>query len=114
MTRDPRLYLDEILESINQIETYTADLTAEQFQSNLLIQDAVARRLEIIGEAVKHLPAEITDRHPDVPWKRVAGMRDVLIHGYFGVDMELTWTVVKSSLPDLRTSIGAIIEEMAS
>ena len=114
MTRDPRLYLDEILESITQIETYTAGLTAEQYQGNQLVQDAVVRRLEIIGEAVKHLPAEIKEQHSEVPWKRIAGTRDVLIHEYFGVDVDLTWAVVKDSLPILRSQVTAILADMSA
>ena len=77
-----------------------------------MLQDAVVRRLEIIGEAVKHLPAEIKERNPDVPWKRIAGTRDVLIHDYFGVDVDLTWAVVKNSLPALRTQVTAILAEL--
>jgi uncharacterized protein with HEPN domain len=72
MSRNPRLYLEEILDSIAQIETYTSGLSQELYQADRLVQDAVLRRIEIIGEAVKHLPDEIKSRHPDVPWRNIA------------------------------------------
>lgn len=113
MSRDPRLYLDEILESIAQIETYTTGLTADQYQEDRLVQDAVVRRLEIIGEAVKHLPSEIKDRNPDIPWRQIAGTRDVLIHDYFEVDIDLTWAVVQTSLSSLKARVAAILHELS-
>jgi len=67
------------------------------------------RRLEIIGEASKKIPATIKAQHPDIPWREMAGMRDILVHEYFGVDLELTWTTVKGSLPDLKQQLSSII-----
>ena len=113
MKRDVRVYLEDILESIAKIEAYTADMTQEQFKENEQVQDAVIRRLEIIGEAVKHIPGDIRDRHPTIPWKNIAGMRDILIHGYFGVHVERTWKVVKENLPSLKEEILVIKAELA-
>ncbi|KMP11026.1 hypothetical protein UZ36_05790 [Candidatus Nitromaritima sp. SCGC AAA799-C22] len=112
MKRDIRVYLEDILESIAKIEAYTADMTQEQFEGNDQVQDAVIRRLEIIGEAVKHIPGDIRDRHSNIPWKNIAGMRDILIHGYFGVHIERTWKVVKENLPSLKKETQAIQTEL--
>jgi len=112
MDREPLFFLEDVLDCIRQIETYTAELSAESFLEDTLVQDAVLRRLQIIGEAVKRLPAEIRDRYPAVPWRRIAGTRDVLVHSYFGVDLELAWSMVKDHLPPLERQIVAIVAEL--
>ena len=99
----------ESMESINLIEVYTVRISKEDFLKSEQIQDAVMRRLEIIGEASKKIPATIKAQHPDIPWREMAGMRDILVHEYFGVDLELTWTTVKGSLPDLKQQLSSII-----
>ena len=76
------------------------------------IQDAVIRRLAVIGEAVENVSPEFRGKHPDVPWRKVAGMRDVLIHDYFGVDLELTWIVIRRDLPKLKQEIAKIVENL--
>lgn len=108
MRRQPQAYLDHVLESIQLIEEYTAGATKEDFLQSVKLQDLVMRRLEIIGEAVKHLPDEIKIANPDIPWKKIGGMRDVLIHEYFGVDLNLTWEAVQKNLPMLKLSVEKI------
>ena len=87
MTRDMRLYIEDILDSIAKIEQYTKDINEQKFLTNTQVQDSVLRRLEIIGEAVKSIPNTLRDKYPQIPWKRIAGLRDVLIHEYFGVNL---------------------------
>ncbi|KAF5421314.1 MAG: putative conserved protein, contains HEPN domain [Candidatus Methanocomedens sp.] len=102
MKKEPEVFIEHILESIELIENYTANKTISDFIESVQLQDSIIRRIEIIGEAVKNLPAEVKSNYPDVPWKNIAGMRDVLIHKYFGIDLELTWQVVQNDIPDLK------------
>jgi uncharacterized protein with HEPN domain len=95
MKRDALLYVEDILESISKIEEYTRGLSETRFVEDALIQDAVIRRLEVMGEAVKNIPATVRKRYPEIRWKEIAGMRDVVIHGYFGVDARRVWKVVR-------------------
>jgi len=111
MKRTPKLFLEHIIESINLIETYIQDSTKEKFLESVQLQDMIIRRLEIIGEAVKNLPGDLKKKHNDVPWKRIAGMRDKLIHEYFGVDFKLTWQVVEKELPVFKKRVLEILEE---
>ncbi len=110
MKRNPKLFLEHILESIALIEEYTQDVTRETFLESMKVQDMVIRRLEIIGEAVKNIPEHIKREHANIPWKSIAGMRDKLIHEYFGVDLKLTWNVVKNELPTLKKNIRTMLE----
>ena len=83
-----------------------------EFFNSTQLQDSIIRRIEIIGEAVKNLTKDVRDEHPEVPWKKIAGMRDMLIHKYFGIDIELTWEVVQSDIPNLKKEMLKIKSEL--
>ncbi|MBI4964169.1 MAG: DUF86 domain-containing protein [Desulfomonile tiedjei] len=109
--KDDRVYLLHILDAIQRILAYTAE-GEEVFFSDTKTQDAVVRNLEIMGEATKNLSAELKEAHPAVLWKQVSGMRDKLIHDYFGANMRLVFEVVKQNLPSLKRSIERILDEL--
>ena len=108
--RKPDVYLQDIFESISHIQRFLEGVSEDEFYKNVEKQDAVLRRLEIIGEAVKHLPDEIRNDHPDVPWRQIAGMRDIIIHEYFGITLEMVWVVATEDILDLKTKVEEIIE----
>ncbi|HMD31782.1 MAG TPA: DUF86 domain-containing protein [Candidatus Acidoferrales bacterium] len=108
MTKDPRVYLAHILESIQRIERFTAE-GKNRFLGDVMVQDAVLRNFEVIGEAAKRLDDAYRAAHPQIPWRALAGLRDVLIHAYEGVDLERVWAVVDSQLPGLRKTIAALL-----
>jgi len=93
-------------------EQYVEGTTRERFLDSTQLQDAVIRRIEIIGEAIKNVPPQMKDRYPDIPWKRIAGMRDILIHEYFGVDLNLTWKVATAELDELRKKMLEIKQDL--
>lgn len=107
--RDDRDRLLDVLEAIERIEKY-AGRGREEFEAIDLIQVWIVRHLEIIGEAVRGLTPEFQDRHPGVPWKKLAAMRNVLAHEYFDIDLPEVWAVVESDLPVLRTSVTEILQ----
>jgi uncharacterized protein with HEPN domain len=108
VSKDVTVFIKHILESIVLIEEYIYNISNDDFIKSRQIQDAVMRRLEIIGEATKNIPDGFKKEYPDIPWREITGMRDILIHNYFGVDLELTWTTIKENLPDLKNKLSAI------
>ncbi len=114
MSRDYKLYLKDILDSIEKIDRYTNNMPYEGFLHNSLVSEAVVRNFEIIGEAAKNLPNEIKDRASEIPWKEIAGMRDVLIHAYPKVNLEIIWKTIKDKMPDLKIAIKKLLKIISS
>jgi len=110
--RDTSVFIKHILESIERIEEYVKEISEKQFFEETQVQDAIIRRIEIIGEATKNLPNGFRKKHSEVPWSEITGARDKLIHGYFGVDLDLTWDIVKKDLPDLKEKVEKILKEI--
>lgn len=105
------LYLSDIAESINQIELYVKNQDAHSFFSNQEKQDAVIRRIEIIGEAAGKILNEIRDKYPKVPWAKIKGMRNIVVHQYFGITPELIWQVATVDVRELKPQIEQIIKD---
>ena len=108
MTKDPRVYLAHILECAQKIEQFTVDGKG-RFLRDAMVRDAVLRNFSIIGEAAKRLDDSYRTAHPEIPWRALAGLRDVLIHQYKGVDPERVWAIVERELPNLREAIAALL-----
>ena len=105
------LYIDDILESIKNIESFTKMVSKDNFMTNKEKQYAVVRAIEIIGEATKNISESFKQKYPEIKWKRVAGMRDVLIHAYFEVKLDKVWNVIKDDLPKLKKQIEEILKK---
>jgi len=106
--KDPIKIVGHMLESMDLIREYTRGFSVNDFLANRETQDAVIRRLEIIGEAAKNMPDDIKERYSGIACRKIAGMRDVLIHEYFGVDLNLTWKVLERDLPELERQLKEI------
>lgn len=111
MSRDFRLFLDDILDCCDRVQDYTAGYTFDQFSADPKTVDAVVRNLEIIGEAVKNLPAERLAARPEVVWKQIARFRDNMIHRYFGVRLPIVWNILQSEIDLLRAAVTAILND---
>ncbi len=111
MKKEPRIFIEHILKSIEKIESFSKGVSKEKLLKDELIQSAIIRQIEIIGEAVKNLPKEFTIKYSFVPWGEIARTRDKLIHHYFGVDLEAIWKVINDDLPKLKTDIKRILKQ---
>ncbi len=111
--RDPTVYIDDILDAMEKAEAFAAGMSYAQFEDDVRTIYAVIRALEIIGEAVKRLPAEFRERYPLIPWKDMAGMRDKIIHGYDVIDLRIVWKTVKEDIPRIRPLLRRILQEQS-
>lgn len=107
MSRDWRIYLDDIEEGCDKVRRFTSGMTAAEFQQDERTRDAVLRNLEMIGEAAKHIPDNIRQAMPDVEWRKIAGLRDMIAHAYFGIDENIIWDIVENKVPALQQAIKA-------
>lgn len=110
MKEDYLSYLRHILDAMHRIEEYTAGIAYRDFMKNNLVQAAVIREIEIIGEATKRLSEGIKGKYPDIPWRKMTGMRDKLVHDYMGVDLDAVWDTVERDIPQLKEKIKGVIE----
>jgi uncharacterized protein with HEPN domain len=108
--RDYLLFIEDIVQCIEKIESYTGNHSFEDFSENDMAVDAVIRNFEIIGEAVKRIPEEIKRKYTVVAWKEAAGFRDILIHEYFGIDLEAVWDTVRVNIPEFKAQIVRVLE----
>ena len=112
MRKNIKIFLLHILESIERIDNFTKETSQEKFLESEIIQDAVIRRLMVIGEAVKNIPQSFKGKYPEVAWKKIAGTRDIIVHEYFGVDLMLTYRIIKKDIPELKEKISAILRQI--
>ncbi|MCB1154305.1 DUF86 domain-containing protein [bacterium] len=110
MSRDPLAYVQDIIEACHHIRDYTTEMEFEDFENDPKTYDAVARNLEIIGEAVKFIPLEIKQRNPQIPWQLIVGLRNILAHVYFGIDQEILWSIVTDKLDELEAALRPYVE----
>lgn len=103
--RDADLLVEDIAAAIRRVESYTRGLSREAFLGDEKTIDAVVRNLEIIGEAARQMPAAFAAAHPEIPWQRVAGLRNRIVHEYFGLDLEIIWEIVETDLPEFKSRL---------
>ncbi|MBN2284815.1 MAG: DUF86 domain-containing protein [Tissierellales bacterium] len=108
MQRELKTYIEDIITAVEKIEKYTAGMIKEDLIKNELVQDAVVRNLEVIGEAVKKIPEDVRRQYEHIPWRKIAGLRDILIHEYFGINMNIVWDVIENKLKPLK----AVVQEL--
>lgn len=108
MKRNVNLFIQDILENIEDIKSFSKGLNKEKFGGNKLVQNAIIRSLEIIGEAAKNIPDSFREKHAGIPWRKIAGFRDILSHAYFGVNLDRVWKIIENDLPKLKKEISKI------
>jgi len=108
--RKTKVYIQDILKSCKKIIDYSKNTDYNDFKDNEMLQDAIIRNLEIIGEAVKNIPLEIKDNYSNIEWRKIAWLRDILIHDYFGVDLEIVWNIIKTKIPKLKITMEDILK----
>jgi len=111
MKRDPLVYLEDMIDAMEKAETALVEVDYDRFTNDFMINFVAVRALEIVGEAVKRLPMSFRDKYPAIPWKRMAGMRDRIIHGYDSIDLDIVWEVIKRDIPQLKPQLQKILAE---
>ena len=109
--RNHKLYIRDILDSSRKIMDYAKDTSFKDFSKNQMLIDAVVRNLEIIGEASKNIPDEVKQKYPQIDWRKIAGLRDIVVHKYFSIDNEILWDIIKNNIPDLASKIEILLKE---
>lgn len=109
--RNYEIYLNDILESIERIQRSIKNIEKSGFKKNIDIQDAIIRRIQIIGEAVKNIPLELKKKYSNVEWDKIAGTRDIVTHAYFKINLDIIWDIVINKLPDLKDNIKKVLEK---
>ena len=112
MPRDYKIYLKDVLESIAKIEEYTKGVSFEEFSRERMREDAIIRNLMTIGEAIKSVPKDIRSESPATEWDDMVGLRDILIHQYFGIELETIWDIIKKDLPKLKREVETLIKKL--
>lgn len=110
--KSDRIYILHMIDSMDQISEYTDQISMAEFKENRLIQDAVVRNFEIVGEAAKKVSIQTKKKFPHIPWKNMAGMRDKLIHNYMGVDLDAVWKTIEDIVPSMRKKLDEVVQSM--
>jgi uncharacterized protein with HEPN domain len=112
MQREPRVFLEDILTAAVKVEKYTQGLSFDDFMDNDLISDAVIKNILVIGEATKNIPDEIRQKSSGIEWRKMAGMRDMMIHGYFSINYKIVWDVVQNKIPTLKKQVEQLLNDL--
>jgi len=106
------MFIEDILASMENIENYIKDLEFEEFEADKMRIDAVIRNLEVRGEVAKNIPEEIRKKYPNIPWKKMIGLRNITIHEYFGVDLSIIWEIISRNIPETKPEIVKVLEKL--